>query len=591
MKETYSSNDELKKFAQNLDFKAYIFDDPNQLCPEIKLVEKTKKCEIDAVLYYKNVLLIVGINSGSGNNVFKKMKRFFEKLENIKTNDNLDLELSINKGRDKNIEDKQKLANEWLNAISKHRSEATKDNNIIIKKLFFIPNKVIDEDHLKEEKEKGNIIIDRDIYQYFLEILNRLNNSVLFSDFVHFLNIKKSDLDKKGASKTTKPAKSKPYNVRRLELTKDKMIMYSFSVRVEDISQYVTVLRMSQKYNSQGFQRMIEPNRLEKINEDYLSKNETFPNNIIIFLDPEIYTKETDFYNVQSGELTFFDEYNSLIIVDGQHRFFSFVKGGKIDREVLLTLIFLKEGDKDGSYSHMEKTFYKINKTQEKLDPNLSFILKARIDPDSEDNFWYEVFKKLDKVGFFSSRFSFKETTMKAHDTKKSIVSVITYGGVLRLNKLYKRKGLQIDGLNIFYTTNKTNNVEFSFNLLNNYFAIVESTLSNQSINKDNLTPREIGALLRTLRHFILDDREKTRRLGIEPNITKSKQKEDIEAVKYFQDIFSGIPFDEVINLDYPSSNWAAVEGFILKKIQKSKPTFGNKIILSKKGTEIYNKS
>jgi hypothetical protein len=61
----------------------------------------------------------------------------------------------------------------------------------------------------------------------------------------------------------------------------------------------------------------------------------------------------------------------------------------------------------------MEKTFYKINKTQERVDPNLSFILKARIDPESEENFWYTVFKKLDTKGFFSKRFSFKETTMK----------------------------------------------------------------------------------------------------------------------------------------------------------------------------------
>jgi DGQHR domain-containing protein len=416
---------------------------------------------------------------------------------------------------------------------------------------------------------------------------------------MYFLGIRKSDLEKTGPSKTFKPAKSRPYKVTRVPLEGDKMIMYSLSIRVEDIINYVTVLRMAQKYDKKGFQRMIKSNRLDKINKEYLEKNETFPNNIILFLNPELYQNEEDFYtpakdspykkdNPGNGELTFFDEYNSLIIIDGQHRFFSFVTGNKTERPILVTLIFLKGEDEAEKFVQMEKMFYKINKTQERVDPNLSFILKARIDPESEENFWYEVFRKLDTKGFFSKRFSFKETTMKKDDQKKSIISVITYGGILRLNKTFKKKGIEVDGLSTFYGTDRIKNIEFSFNLLNNYFDIIEKVLHEQNIKKENLTPREIGALLRLMRHFMLNDKNKLEKLGRVRDIRKEQDKESKDTVEYFEGILKCIPFSEVLELNYPTSNWAAIEGYMLKKIHAKKPKFGNKVLLSKKGLEVY---
>ena len=41
--------------------------------------------------------------------------------------------------------------------------------------------------------------------------------------------------------------------------------------------------------------------------------------------------------------------------------------------------------------------------------------------------------------------------------------------------------------------------------------------------------------------------------------------------------------------LEYGSSKWAAIEGYMLKKINDIDQRFGNKILLSKKGLEVYN--
>ncbi len=582
MRKTYSANDLLRNLAQSLGFKVYIFDDP-QIGPEIRLREQSKNGEIDGVLLYKNLICLVGISKGR--NVEKKIEKYFEKLDKVREASDLELSLDISARNRNRIKSQKQVAEALLEDINNNAKRTSNDYDLILRKIFFCPNKEIEE-KIIDRKQEHEFIIDKDTFEYFQEVLNRLDRDFLFYDFMHFLRVRKVDLQKKGMSRTREPAKSSPFRVERVELEKDKLIMYSLSPRVEDIKGYVTVLRIARKYDKRGFQRMIKPTRLRKINDEYLRQNYTFPNNIIIALDPESYKKEEDFYNSKKRKITFFDEFNSLIIIDGQHRFFSFAKGQKLNRYILTTLIFFNEfKEKDFL---MEKMFYKINKTQERIDPNLSFVLKAKIDPDSEENFWYTVFKKLDKKGFFAGRYSFKETTMRTKEAKKSIISVVTYGGVLRLNRRYKREGIEVPGLDRFYQEDKQANVNFAFNLVKNYFDVVETAMHSQAVNKDHLTPREIGALLRLIKHFMITDENKLRILGTIKNITTSKDKGNRQVVEHFRKVLGYIPFADTIKLDYPASNWAAVEGSMLRKINNKDVNFGNKNLLSKKGLEIY---
>jgi len=581
----YSANDELKKLAQNLGFKLYLFDDPFILGNEIKLRDKSKGGEIDAIMLYKNILFLVGINKGKGN-INNQITKFYEKLDKVEKVDDLKTKLVVEKKIGKDISEKEEVAKKMVKEIEDYLEKKEENYDILMKKIFFAPNKDLDEEKLLKRKSKGEIVIDKDINQYFMEVLDRINKDILLHDFLYFLEVKKSNFRKKDASGTGKPGKSDPRSVTKIVLNKDKIIMYSLSARVEDLIEYTTVLRMSQKYDKKGFQRMIKSTRLDKINKKYLSKNETFPNNIIIFLNPLIYKNEKDFYDEEKKEISLLNEYNSLIIIDGQHRFFSFVRGEKLDRQILITLIFLNGKDKKENFLQMERIFYSINKTQERVDANLSFVLKARIDEGSEENFWYEVFQKLNKKGFFSGKFSFKESTLKNKvDGKKSAVSVITYGGVLRLNKLYNKKGLVIDGLDTFYSEDRKKNIIFAFNLLKNYFDIIEKVLYNQKFDKTKLGIREIGALLRIIKHFMLDNKRNLKILGEIEDITKSDEN---DILNYYEDILNGINFESLFDLNLSTSNWAAVEGVILKQINNLHPSFGNKQLLSKKGLEMY---
>ena len=590
MSRLYSGNEILRNFGQTLGFKVDIFDDPRHLGPEIKLIENKNRCEIDAIMIYRNIYVIVGINAGKGMSVTGKMEKFFSKLNTFSKFESLSLVINTSAKAGKNIKSKKEKAIHTLNDILAHARIISKEYNIILIKLFFCPEKRIDESIITGFRSDNNILIDKDMYEYLQEVNTRLDKSYMFNDFMHFLQVYKISLEKKGTSRVGVPAKIKSYTVDELPLVRDKTTLYSSSLRVEDIKDYVTVMRVARKYDKRGFQRMVKANRLTKINDEYLASSETFPNNIIIALNPSIYKDPSDFYNEKKNILSLYDEFNSLIIIDGQHRFFSFVKGKKIERFILVTFIYFGEKNIEENYTYMYKIFYKINKKHEKLDPNLSFSLMARIDVDSPEYFWYNVFKQLDKRGFFANRFSFKETTLKK-ERKKSIVSVIQYGGILRLNTPSNRKGFKVDGLSVFYGRDRDRNVKIAFNIIDNYFSIIEKILHQQNIPKDLLSPREIGSLFRLLRHFMISSKDKIKQLGRSSKITKSTLKKDKSVVKYFIRTLDSIPFKKAINLDYPSSNWAAVEGYMLRKIHRTDANCGNISILSKKGREIYDKT
>jgi hypothetical protein len=71
-------------------------------------------------------------------------------------------------------------------------------------------------------------------------------------------------------------------------------------------------------------------------------------------------------------------------------------------------------------------------------------------------------------------------------------------------------------------------------------------------------------------------------------DITKLRKKDTKDAVEFFRKILHHIRFEDAIALEYGASNWAAIEGYMLKNIHKKVPSFGNKNILSKKALEIY---
>jgi DGQHR domain-containing protein len=578
---SYSANDEFRNLCQNLGFDFVLFDDP--IYDKISVKDKDKGADIDAIIYENNVVCAVAINEGSSNTVDSKLRNFFHKLD--RRDKFSSLELEIDPSHKSNSE--YKKVGKELQKLSLHFKKYSKKYKQIFIKIFFCPNKVIADNEFELRRNPNEIIIDQDVYQYLVEVGKRLTKQCVVNDFYYLLGINKGDLKKIVSGKSIKPLQSHSYLTEKVEIDKH-LTIFTLCPTVEDVQDYVTVRRISNKYDKEGFQRMVKATRLKKINAEYLSKHSTFPNNIIMALNPAVYKKEKDFF--EDDHFNFYEEFNSLFLIDGQHRFYSFVTGKKTARQIVLTLLFFKHPTDAAKYIEMDNFFYEINKKAEKIDPNLAFALVAKMKNRSDENFWYTVFVNLLKRStLFGDRFTFKETTIKEFN-KKSIISVLQYGGILKLNNGTKKKGVLIPGLTAMYpSTKRLEQIEFATTLIQNYFSVIEEVLNNQGFDKSHLSPRDIGAFLRLLYHFMISEEDSLKLFGTTKNILKSKIKKEENASNVFRTLVASVNFKTLFKLDLSPSNWAAVEGYLLKNIQKNgDSSFGNKDILSKKGLEMY---
>ena len=547
--------------------------------------------EIDAIVMHQNLFLLVGINNGINDDVETERKKFFDNLQHIQSISdlNLKIEASFAKKEKKAGESKMAEAQTRLEGVRNEITNFQKGGfDPIVRRLFFCPKKKVETAFGRQ----GELSIDRDVFDYFNAVNERLDRDYLRRDFFYFAGVKRGDLERKSPSKSGARPKSSGYEVTRVPIEADKIIAYPLSVRVEDIQEYVTVLRLSQKYDRRGFQRMVDGDRLKKINTGYLVKNETFPNNIIIAMNPEIYSSEQMFFaptgSGGQGQLYFTNEYNSLVMIDGQHRFFSLYMGKKTDRLIFATFLYFKSENLDDRFTQMHKMFYDINKNQHKIDANLSFRLKAKIEPDSLEAFWYEVFTRLDRKGYFKGRYSWREGNLREVG-KKSIISVIKYGGILGLIGDQRKRGRIYPGLETVYSKTSIGKIEFAFNLIHNYFEIIERILNKQRVSKDRLAPRDVGALLRLIRHAIYQSRKNVKVLGEMDDVKAPTGKEQQAAVEYFEENLRSIPFKNLLKLKLGASSWPSVEGYMLAKMRERDSKLGVPSLLSRSGREVYD--
>lgn len=584
---SYIGNTRLEDLASEIGFPLFLFDDESL---NVNLKDRIGGGEVDAILQYKNIISIIEVYSGTESDHAKtkltKFKRNFRAFTGSQHTKNLSItKTTLSKKDKKDAEQKLKKVKDNINDF------ARKQFQIHILKIFFAPEVDITEEVEDHYRTENIIIIDKEVFTYFREIHKILGKDYLFRDFLSFLGIRKIDLERVSTTirEGGEPEQQRPRDVIRLSIKDGEMIMYSTLVPVSSILEYITVFRIGQKrYNVKGFQRMLKDKRLKKIADEYLNENETFPNNIIIALDPEIYETESNFYNSRTKKIKLYKEFNSLLIIDGQHRFFSFIKAGKTENEILVNLIHFPGGI--NAIKKLYGMFYEINAKQEGIDASLSFVLNALIRPDSEYAFWFKVFQKLNRKGFFKNKVSFKERELRYRD-EKGIVSVIKYGGVLTLNNDKSSRGLKVNGLKKLYgSRNKNNQIIFATKLLNNYFKLIEEVLREQGKSRDDyLTPREIGALIRIIRHFLIKKQRVLKILGELNNIARTNAIQK-KHVTYLKNIFKCIDFDAIKMSNLSASNWAGIEGLILRQIVKDKKrSFGDKRILSKKGRLIFD--
>lgn len=574
-----SAEEKLKNLLQ--EFKVILFDvgeDKSGLVMQ-KQSRKPPR-EVDAIALKDNILILITIYDGRGEQkIGHKIKPFFRDLSYFNSVCQLNLEVVNRKARAGRINHTK--ISELIQEIS------ASDYKFIVIKLAFCPNLYVPAGKITLRPNES--VIDKKHLNYFNYILDTLGYTYMERELFYFLKIKRRLMKlQKGSRAGDEPELTKDFPAIEIDLGPNQK-MYFACVSVNDIIEYIQVLRIAEEYDVKAFQRMVNKEMLKKIS-NYLETHKTFPNNVILAFNPDIYDPEkVNHFVPNHNRIKFYKEFGSLIIIDGQHRLLAHLLDPSRDlkKPILINVVLFSNREK--AYDEMAELFYTINTKQKRLVSLVSLKIRSRIDPSSIEGMWYIIFEQLNKLAekdnYLHNRISFEEKEIREDSDKMSISSIIQYAGLKRITngpKLRGRKYLGLKDLGKNCVSENYKFPDFYQNFLRKYFSIIGEILGSDI----SISPRDLGGLIRLIIHFINDNKTKELfgQLSEERGETTSKLKNKIK------NYLNEIPFSQLSQVEYAAQHWAAMEGFFLGCIRRRHKRFGFSPLLSRKGKSALHK-
>ncbi|MGJ4910401.1 DGQHR domain-containing protein [Bradyrhizobium sp. HKCCYLS2033] len=319
---------------------------------------------------------------------------------------------------------------------------------------------------LKEEVP-GIKYLDYHVVRYFKAITDRVRESARYELF-NFLGLSKRDI---GAN-VISPAAASTTSYKGSILPEGQS---HFPPGYKVVSFYVTpaallercyVLRKDGWGDDDGlYQRMISRTKVEAIRKYLLSKKRVFINNIIVTLPSNTQLTRDNGHTIDPSKITQTEpgniqlpsEYNSIGLIDGQHRVFSYYEGGKdetainllrLQQNLLVTGIIYPQGLSQPDRSKFEATlFLEINATQTNARSDLKQAIGVLLHPFSLDSIARQVVNALNDKGalggeferYFFDKGKIKTTTIVSYGLKP----IIKLGGDDSLFKAWTKADKQ----------------------------------------------------------------------------------------------------------------------------------------------------
>ena len=311
------------------------------------------------------------------------------------------------------------------------------------------------------ERYSHLIFIDKPTLSYFSLMSKSIKASFKYELF-KFLNISMKDIGK--------PDPAGNANTRVIETPiiypetstgyPNEVRMVSFMMRPIDLINYSYVLRKDGwDQKTELYQRLIMPKRIKAV-RDYVATNKTtFLNNIIVTLPPNVkfYKRDGDLtIETKIDTITNFEkditiqipvDYNSIGIIDGQHRVYAFYedcnKDDAVEKQIddlrstlslLVTGIIYPETGKYKDESERRKfesdLFVTINKNAKPVDADTLIQVQAIMNPTSGEAISRKVIELLNRSEPFDNMFQLSKTENAPIKT----ASVIKYALASLLN-------------------------------------------------------------------------------------------------------------------------------------------------------------
>lgn len=269
----------------------------------------------------------------------------------------------------------------WISdvvGIRKYESGNSDTNNKNVVFVFFTTQKLNSSDKRKL-KENGIILLNRTVLDYFNELIKLYKNLAYYQFLAYLLNGKPIKIFDKEDLEV--PAIKCKYS--------KKEHCYLFGIQPAKLIPLASVLHRKLKIDdnlSENYQRLVKKQKIKEIKKFITEERGVFPTNIIISFD----TKGGDFFkpqggkinDIQFGVLTLPRQYQSITIIDGQHRLFAYDGLEESESDLIYVVAFHKL-----KLEKQVQTFININEKQTKVSASLMWDLYPSILEPSDSNY------------------------------------------------------------------------------------------------------------------------------------------------------------------------------------------------------------
>lgn len=286
-----------------------------------QLLFKSTQSDLDDVFVHKNVIICTEYTSSKSANIsshLKGKKVFFDK---------------VTANPAEFVEFLKGESNQFRDV---HGDLHSSQYKAVI--LYSSRNEV--DDYLKNQMPSVKYF-DYSIMKYFQSVAQSVKHSAK-NELLHFLGFSKSDI-KSGAATSGNTLYAGSVLPEAHSNFEDGFKVVSFYVDPAALLARSYVLRKDGWRDEVGlYQRMISKGKIESIRKHLGDKKRVFINNIVVTLPPEtkILDRKNDTVNFSKitetspANISLPDEFNSIGIIDGQHRVFSYHEGGTNDDEI-----------------------------------------------------------------------------------------------------------------------------------------------------------------------------------------------------------------------------------------------------------------
>lgn len=365
---------------------------------------------------------------------------------------------------------------EWIAdtvGIRKHEAtnKDTEKKNVV---YLFFTNQTISESDKKKLKENGVKLLNEKTLDYFNQLIKLYKNLAYYQLLAYLLD-----------GQLIKSYEKAEFDIPAIRCKySSKEHCYLFGIQPSKLIPLATVLHRKMNLDedvSENYQRLVKSQKIKEIKKFITEQRGIFPTNIIISFE----TRGNDFFKpkgeklneIQFGVLTLPRKFQSLTVIDGQHRLFAYDGLSEGESDLIYVIGFHKM-----PLDVQVQTFVNINEKQTKVSPSLMWDLYAGIlDPNDIKSRVSKLVKKLNKqkdsalygvIQYDSADYSNKGSKI----TLESICTTIKSENIIGV----------IEGI-INKNEIKGNIEEIIFNLINQYFNTIEE-LNYEHWNRNEKT-------------------------------------------------------------------------------------------------------